>query len=410
MRRHTLIHTLIYSSLFALLVACGGGSSSSNSGGGNNSTPLPPPPPEPKPGPTAEEQAVKEMRVPYDEIEGLRTLADFPIGTEVSAADQENSIFKVTKQQPVLIHHFSNLVAGSIMKAPSLYPHEDEFYFDAADELVDFALSNDMTMHGHTLLWHRYDWSGDPLIPEWMENYSGDWKAMLENYIETTVEHFAYRVTTWDIVNEAADLNYQTNVASYRDNIFYRNLGPEYIEIAHRAARKADPNALLYHNDFGLVDNGPKLDFTLALLQDFIDRGVPVDGLGFQMHITLDGPSIENIEAAFAKAAAMGLMIKISELDIPVNARSTMPPPGWMPSQRFTAELALEQKERYKEVITAYLNAVPPEQRGGITVWGLTDSSSWWRAIRHDEWPVLFNNDYSTKPAFHGVREALMQE
>lgn len=128
------------------------------------------------------------------------------------------------------------------------------------------------------------------------------------------------------------------------------------------------------------------------------------------MHITLDGPSIENIEAAFAKAAAMGLMIKISELDIPVNARSTMPPPGWMPSQRFTAELALEQKERYKEVITAYLNAVPPEQRGGITVWGLTDSSSWWRAIRHDEWPVLFNNDYSTKPAFHGVREALMQE
>jgi endo-1,4-beta-xylanase len=101
-------------------------------------------------------------------------------------------------------------------------------------------------------------------------------------------------------------------------------------------------------------------------------------------------------------------MIKISELDIPVNSRSTMPPAGWSPSPTFTAALALEQKARYKEVVTAYLNAVPPAQRGGITVWGLTDESSWMRALYDNEWPLLFNGDFTTKPAYHGVREALL--
>src|SRR5690606_585582 len=97
--------------------------------------------------------------------------------------------------------------------------------------------------------------------------------------------------------------------------IFYRNIGREYIENAYRAARAGDPEAQLYYNDYGLSSNGPKLDFTLTMLEDLLDRGVPIDGLGFQMHITLDGPSAANIRAAFEKAAALGLMIKISELD-----------------------------------------------------------------------------------------------
>lgn len=406
MRAYTLISVLVYSSLAATLVACGGGGSNTANPGGGPTTPTPTPTPEP--GPTAAEE-VEQMRVAYNEVEGLKTLADFPIGTEVSAADQENSIFTVTDQQEVLAYHFSHLVAGSIMKSPELHPQEDEFFFDAADELVDFALANDMTMHGHTLVWHRYDWTGDRLIPEWMENYTGDWGAMLETYVHTTVEHFAHRVTSWDIVNEAVDFNAQTDTASYRDTIFYRNIGPEYIENAYRAARAGDPNAQLYYNDFGLSNNGAKLDFTLTMLQDFIDRGVPVDGLGFQMHITLDGPSISDIEAALAKAAALGLMIKISELEIAINARSTMPPVGWMPSETLTANLALEQKDRYKEVVTAYLNAVPPAQRGGVTVWGLTDELSWRRVFTDNEWPLLLNGDYTLKPAFHGFREALIE-
>lgn len=400
MHWNKLISVLLFSGVLAALSACGGGGSSGPKTGG---------PSIPAPGPTAEEQ-VAQMRVDYNEIEGLKTLADFPIGTEVSAANQANSIFIATDQQPVLAYHFSNLVAGSIMKAPWLYPQEDEFTFDPADELVDFALANDMTMHGHTLVWHRYDWVGDRLIPEWMENYSGDWSAMLETYVHTTVEHFSGRVTSWDIVNEAVDYNGLTNIAGYRDTIFYRNIGPDYIEDAYRAARAADPDVQLYYNDYGLSSNGAKLDFTLTMLEDLLERGVPIDGLGFQMHITLDGPSAANIEAAFRKAAALGIMVKISELDISINGRNTPPPVGWSRSPTLTAALALEQKARYKEVVAAYLDAVPPAQRGGITVWGLTDDSSWMRTIWDDEWPLLFNGDFTTKPAFHGVREALLEQ
>lgn len=400
MHWNKLIFVLLFGGVLATLSACGGGGSS------DPETRRPSIPPT---GPTAQEQ-VAQMRVDYNEIEGLKTLADFPIGTEVSAANQANSIFIVTDQQPVLAYHFSNLVAGSIMKAPWLYPQEDEFAFDPADELVDFALANDMTMHGHTLVWHRYDWVGDRLIPEWMENYSGDWSAMLETYVHTTVEHFSGRVTSWDIVNEAVDYNGLTNIAGYRDTIFYRNIGPDYIEDAYRAARAADPDVQLYYNDYGLSSNGAKLDFTLTMLEDLLERGVPIDGLGFQMHITLDGPSVGNIEAAFRKAAALGIMVKISELDISINGRNTPPPVGWSRSPTLTAALALKQKARYKAVVAAYLDAVPPAQRGGITVWGLTDDSSWMRTIWDDEWPLLFNGDFTTKPAFHGVREALLEQ
>jgi endo-1,4-beta-xylanase len=283
------------------------------------------------------------------------------------------------------------------MKSPWLHPQENEFAFDPADQLVDFALANDMTMHGHTLVWHRDDWTGEPLNPKWMEEYTGDWNVMLETHVRTIVEHFANRVTSWDIVNEAVGYDWATDTSDYRDNMFLRNIGPEYIENAYRTARAADPEAKLYYNDYGLSSNGPKLDFTLTMLEDLLARDVPIDG-----------PSIANIEASFKKAAALGLMIKISELDIPINSRSTMPPVGWSPSPTLTPALALEQKERYKEVVTAYLNAVPPAQRGGITVWGLTDETSWMRTLYDNEWPLLFNGDYTTKPAYHGVREALL--
>lgn len=404
MRRNRTILVLIFGGMLATLCACGGGGNSATSYEEDDQTT-----PDPEPTPTAEQQEVAQMRVAYDEIEGLKTLADFPIGTEVSAADQENSIFIVTDQQPVLTYHFSNLVAGSIMKSPWLHPQENEFAFTEADELVDFALANDMSMHGHTLVWQRDDWVGDRIIPQWMEDYSGDWDAMLETHVQTIVEHFVHRVTSWDIVNEAVDYDSETDTASYRDNLFYRNIGPEYIENAYHAARAGDPDVQLYYNDYGLTNNDAKLDFTLTMLEDFLDRGVPIDGLGFQMHIALDGPNIADIKASFEKAAALGLMIKISELDIAINARMTPPPEDWSPSETLTAELALEQKARYKEVVTAYLDAVPPEQRGGITVWGLTDDSSWMRVVYGDEWPLLFNGDYTVKPAFHGVREALIQ-
>ncbi|MFO1369723.1 MAG: endo-1,4-beta-xylanase [Marinagarivorans sp.] len=138
--------------------------------------------------------------VAYDKVSGLKTLADFPIGMEVAAGDDERSIFKKTDQQPVLLWHFNSLVAGVIMKMRHLHPEENGFTFDQADELVGYAEKNNMLMHGHTLIWH---WDSE--IPDFMKTYSGDWKTMLDKHVYEIVSHFKGRVKSWDVVNEAVE-------------------------------------------------------------------------------------------------------------------------------------------------------------------------------------------------------------
>lgn len=333
--------------------------------------------------------------VAFDQVPGLKTLADFPIGMEVSAADQERSIFVKTDQQSVLKWHFNSLVAGVIMKIRHLHPAETTFTFEDADQLVQFAQDNSMVIHGHTLIWH---WESE--IPDWMSNYTGDWTIMMNNHVYEIVNHYAGRVKSWDVVNEAVDED--NTGAFYRKSLFFNNMGKNYIENAYVTARQADPNADLYYNDFSLEYNGAKLKFTLDMVDDFIKRKIPIDGIGFQMHTNLDWPTISDIKSSFASAASRGLKIKITELDIQVNRTAT---------DTFTAKTALEQKDRYKAIVKAYLEAVPQAQRAGITFWGLVDGETWMRpAFGILEWPLIFNDNYTVKPAYYGVAEALKEQ
>jgi len=331
--------------------------------------------------------------VAFDKVTGLKTLADFPIGMEVAAGDEERSIFKKTDQQPVLQWHFNSLVAGVIMKMRHLHPQENTFTFDQADELVSYAEKNNMLMHGHTLIWH---WDSE--IPEFMNTYTGDWKTMLDKHVYEIVSHYKGRVRSWDVVNEAI-VETSPTTSDYRPSIFFNALGKTYIENAFVAARQADPSVELYYNDYSLENNNSKLSFTLSMVDDFINRKIPIDGIGFQMHTQLDYPHVSDIKAAFTAAAARKLKVKITELDIAVNNANT---------QTLSPTIALAQKNRYKEIVKAYLEAVPPAQRGGITIWGLVDGETWMRSyFGRLEWPLVFNDDYSVKPAYYGIAEAL---
>ena len=363
---------------------------------GNKSNSKPPEPQTNNP-PAAEDDAsiIKNQYPPlaFDKVAGLKTLADFPIGMEVSAGDEERSIFKKTDQQPVLQWHFNSLVAGVIMKMRYLHPEENSFTFAQADELVSYAEKNNMAMHGHTLIWH---WESE--IPDWMKNYSGDWQAMLNKHVYEIVSHYAGRVKSWDVVNEAID-DPGVNPADYRQSIFYKALGKNYIENAFVTSRMADPTTELYYNDYALENNNSKLTFTLKMVDDFIQRKIPIDGIGFQMHTQLNYPPISDIKAAFSAAAARKIKVKITELDIAVNPQN---------AQILTPTIALAQKNRYKEIVKAYLEAVPPAQRGGITFWGLVDGETWMRSyLARLEWPLVFNDDYTVKPAYYGIAEAL---
>lgn len=337
----------------------------------------------------------------------LKTQTTMPVGVAVDAANETYNIFNSPAQQLVVKHHFSQLTAGNIMKMSYLHPQEISFTYTNADALVDFASDNGMSVHGHALIWHS-----DYQVPAWMKNYVGDkaaWLAMLKNHVKTITTYYSTnypgKVVSWDVVNEALE-----DDGTYRNSIFFQKTDDDYIEQAFFSAREGDANAVLYYNDYNIEADPEKMATLKNMLDDFIARNVPIDGVGFQMHILMESPSIATITAAFQKIVDLNLKVKITELDIPINNPYNSGYPG-NAKTTLTTELALAQKKRYCEVVKAYLDTVPTELRGGVTVWGVSDPSSWLISFlfknAHDDWPLLFDANYKEKPALKGVADAL---
>ena len=331
----------------------------------------------------------------------LKKLAGFRIGVAESAGSETNSIFRNDGgiDRTLIQQHFSQLTAGNIMKMSYLHPSENTYTFEHADQLVNYALENNITIHGHTLVWHS-----DYQIPTWMKNYTGDYATMLQEHVQTIATYYAGRVVSWDVVNEAfADDGDSNAINGYRNSLWYQKLGPDYIEQAFVAADAADPTADLYYNDYNMEGGQQKFDYVLAMIDDFKARDIPIDGVGFQMHINIEWPSESQIKNAFQQVVNRGLKVKVTELDIPVNTYAN--PDKY---QTFTGEAAERQKDKYREVVAAYIDVVPPELRGGITVWGLYDSDSWLIDLHgRPDWPLLFNDLRQGKPALEGFAEGL---
>lgn len=336
-------------------------------------------------------------------VASLKALASFPIGVAVNAGNENNSIINSgtsAQQQAIAFAHFSQFTAGNIMKMSYLHPSENTYTFDNADALVSFAHDHGIAMHAHTLIWHS-----DYQVPSWMKNYTGDWSAMLKAHVTTIASHFAGKVDSWDVVNEAlAETSDSSGVNGYRNSIFFQKLGSAFIDQAFINARAADANADLYYNDFNIEVNDAKTTNLLAMIDGMIARGVPITGVGFQMHVLPDWPSISNIEAAMKAVAQRGLKVKITELDVRVNNPYNSSAPVYT---SLTDAAAAAQKQRYYQIVAAYLRAVPAAQRGGITVWGIWDADSWLNDSSGREFPLLFDDNFQPKPALQGFADAL---
>ncbi|MBN7818583.1 endo-1,4-beta-xylanase [Bowmanella yangjiangensis] len=324
----------------------------------------------------------------------LKSIADFPIGVAVPVDPWPNSLLRSKQRQALVEKHFSSLTAENGMKMAYLQPRPGEFEFTHADALVNYAKSHGLVVHGHALVWHTQ-------AAPWMDEYQGPayrFTEMLDSHVRNVATHFAGKLKSWDVVNEAFT---DDSPSDYRPTIWFNNIGPGYIERAFRLAREADPNVELYYNDYNISGAVPaKLDRVLAMLDDFLARGVPIDGLGFQVHIDTESPSLEAIRDAFSRAAKRGIKVRISELDIAVNQ-----------SEQYDAlspAVAELQAKRYQQVIQAYLDTVPPKLRGGITVWGLTDGDSWIPGFKQrQDWPLLFDDNFADKPALVGMANGL---
>lgn len=227
---------------------------------------------------------------------------------------------------------------------------------------------------------------------------------VLGTYITSVVNHFKGKVHSWDVINELfADdgtIRNNSNTSTSASDVFVWSnyMGRDYALKAFNYAKAADPTATLFINDYNLETSPAKLDSLLAFVKELKTKGAKVDGIGTQMHIGTSTP-LSGIETMMQKLGASGLKIRISELDVRVgNGGSAGTPPK--------SDALANQAVMIKYVVGSYLRNIPAAQRAGITVWGLTDNTSWLYNSGAD-YPLLYDQNYKKKPAYASFLQAL---
>ena len=234
--------------------------------------------------------------------------------------------------------------------------------------------------------------------------------SVLKLWITGAVTHYAGKVKAWDVVNEpmadgTSGLRTSTNTTKNpgeTDYFFWSDyLGRSFALKAFEYAHAADPNALLFINEYGLESNTAKLDSLLNYVKELQAAGAHIDGIGTEMH-TAWNVSPNGVDNMFQKLAATGLKIRISELDVSINPFTK---PGISLSP--TPLLFGYQAATYKYIVSSYLKYVPKEQRYGITIWGVDDPDSW-KYNNGNDFPLLFDKNFAKKPAYAGVLQGLL--
>ncbi|MEW1776451.1 endo-1,4-beta-xylanase [Streptomyces sp. NPDC086777] len=263
---------------------------------------------------------------------------------------------------------FNMVTAENEMKIDATEPQRGQFDFSAGDRVYNWAVQNGKRVRGHTLAWYAQQ-------PGWMQSLSGSSlrQAMID-HINGVMGHYKGKIAQWDVVNEAfAD----GNSGGRRDSNLQRT-GNDWIEVAFRTARAADPAAKLCYNDYNIENwTWAKTQAVYAMVRDFKQRGVPIDCVGFQSHFNSGSPYDSNFRTTLQNFAALGVDVAITELDIQGASAST-----------------------YANVTN---DCLAVSRCLGITVWGVRDTDSW----RSGDTPLLFNGDGSKKPAYTAVLNAL---
>jgi endo-1,4-beta-xylanase len=281
----------------------------------------------------------------------------------------------------VVEREFNYLTAEYQMKWSSIEPFAGSSTFGAGDAIVDYARSQRMQVKGHALVWHG-------ATPSWVNGLPAtEFRAAFARHIQTVTAHYRGRVHAWDVVNEAV----ADSGSLLRNTVFLEKLGEAYIADAFRLAREGDPGALLFYNDYGGEGMNAKSDRIYALVRDLLAKGVPIDGVGLQMHISANSrPSDASIAANMRRLASLGLVVHISEMDVRINNV------GGSDETRLEA-----QRRTYRDVVQVCLMEPRCE---AITFWGFTDAHTWISGDR----PLLFDALYAPKPAYYGVLDALL--
>jgi endo-1,4-beta-xylanase len=289
------------------------------------------------------------------------------------------------------------VVAENAMKWGALRPAAERFDFEQADALVAFAEANRMKIRGHNLAWHRDN-------PKWFDRVATTANArdLLVSHIETVAGRYAGRMHSWDVVNEAIDVG-DGRADGLRNSSWLRLAGEEYIELAFKTAREADPQALLTYNDYGIEaethTGEQKRAAVLELLRRMLARRAPVDAVGVQSHISAggDGRYGAGLMRFIAEVRELGLQVFITEMDVNDRALATDV------AVRDAAVAAAYR--RYADLV---LNDAAVKM---VLTWGITDRYTWLnqeggRTDGKPERPLLFDAAGRAKAAFYALRDA----
>ncbi len=332
---------------------------------------------------------VAAPRQSFDPKATLKSVATFPIGVSLDPKLLENA-----KINSLVANEFNSRTVPVFMNIQSA---PGTFNFAIMDARMNATDSQALRLHGHCLVYHM-------AAPDWLLKFNGssnDFEKAIKNHVQTLVGRYKGKVKSWDVINEIFDNNGGLRQTEFRK--MYKTEG-DYMTFVKRCfqwAHEADPSALLIYNDYGYESYPAKLQAALRLVADFKQSGVPIHGLGTQMHITINTPEV-NIKNSLKTLSNTGLQIHVSELDIAVNTQND---PGFI----FSKEVQNQQRAKYQAVATLYRFTVSRQQQYGITMWSLGDADSWLVTQRNQrEMPTIFDGQYDKKPAFYGLMEGLM--
>jgi endo-1,4-beta-xylanase len=321
--------------------------------------------------------------------------AYFPVGVAVSPQGLKGAEGELIKQQ------FNSITPENAMKMGPIHPEEFRYFWDDADQIVQFAQDNKLRVRGHNLLWHEQ-------TPKWLfKNADGTPVSKevllqrLKDHIGTVVKRYKGKIYAWDVVNEAISDNPNEFL---RKSEWYNICGEEFIAKAFEYAHAADPKAILFYNDYN-TERPEKRERVYKLLKQLKDAKVPIDAVGLQGHWSLQEPTEPELRAALDQYKSLGLKIQITELDVsiyPWEKERRAKRPG--ESDAYTPELEQKQAAQYKmffKVFRDYKDVIT-----GVTFWNISDKYTWldtYPVAGRKNYPLLFDQNQKPKKAFYEV-------
>jgi endo-1,4-beta-xylanase len=330
--------------------------------------------------------------------------------------DQENII--ISKE-------FNTITAENCMKPLFLLDQNGNYNFEESDKFVDYAIENNLTIVGHTLVWKNS-------APEWFfKDEKGNTISReililrLKDYIKTVVSRYKGKISYWDVVNEAVDVFKSDDNKSYaalKPSPWYDIIGEDYIKIAFEAAHDADPNCKLIYNDYNMYQS-EKTDFIIDMVNNLKSEGVPIHGIGSQGHMFLNHPSLDKVEYWLRKISDANIPLHITELDVSVLpnawkhrgasvedrfdlAQKYNPYPNYIPSSKLK-----QQAKRYKSLFKLFLKYSHTIER--VTFWGVWDGNSWRNYLPmkgRTDYPLLFDRNFKPKPAYFTLKDLVRKK